>query len=216
MPYTYKKFGDKYCVFNKNTGKKMGCTKGDKVSLKKYLAALYTNAEQIKKEELKENIKKLIKQMINEAENVIMRSKLVNDSIENVIKKDIGIPFDSKEKQEVILKQGTFGIKSTIGNNNTEIKFATSDMFGNNKINVIKKLKNMSDPKTLVYANYFSVIPEESEEETQQNQAQKAPQEKPEQKIEKKTYVKLSQPFEDKNTDKLDILGDFIQLMEIK
>ena len=219
MPYTYKKFGDKYCVFNKDTGKKMGCTDGNKTSLKKYLAGLYANAEEAKREELKENIKRLIKQMINEVENVIMRSKIVNDSIENIVKKDIGLPFDTKEKQEVILKQGTLGIKSTITNNNTEIKFSTSDMFGNNKINVIKKLKNMSDPKTLVYANYFSVVPEEPEEEKPESQPQQGqqPQQKPEEKKKKeKTYVKLSQPFEDKDTNKLGILGDFMQSMEIK
>jgi hypothetical protein len=41
MPYTYKKEGDKYCVYKKDGGKKVGCTKGNKEALRKYMAALH-------------------------------------------------------------------------------------------------------------------------------------------------------------------------------
>lgn len=41
MPYTYKKTGDKYTVYKKSTGKKVGSTKGTKKALNKYLAALH-------------------------------------------------------------------------------------------------------------------------------------------------------------------------------
>lgn len=218
MPYSYKKIGNKYCVFNKNTGKKMGCTHGDKASLKRYLTALYINAKESKTEQLKEGIKNIIRELLKEGNTVIMRSKIVNEPIDSIIKKDIGLKFDDKEKQEVKFKEGTLGIKAIIINNNTEIKFSTSDMFGNNKVNIIKKLRNMSDSNTLVYVNYFSAVPQESEEKPEQppkNSTQpQEPKSKPEEKS--KTYVKISQPFDDKGTDKLDILNDFLNILDIK
>lgn len=51
MPYTHKKVGDKYVVYKK--GKKVGETKGTKVALDKYLAALHI-ADKPKKESVKE------------------------------------------------------------------------------------------------------------------------------------------------------------------
>ena len=47
MPYTYKKQDNKYCVYKKESGEKVGCTDGTKTALKKYLAALHIN-EKIK------------------------------------------------------------------------------------------------------------------------------------------------------------------------
>jgi hypothetical protein len=41
MPYDYKKVGDKYVVYNKETGAVRGHT--TKANLKKYLAALYAH-----------------------------------------------------------------------------------------------------------------------------------------------------------------------------
>jgi hypothetical protein len=225
MPYSYKKEGDKYCVYRKDTGKKVGCTTKDK--LKKYLAALHfhANEKDSKTEQLKEGIRKLIYEVIEESENVIMRTKVENDNIENVLNKNVGIPFDDKEKQEVVFKQGELGIKSTIQRNGTEIKFSTSDMFGNNKINVIKKLKNMSDPNTLLYANFFTVIPTDNsaaEDKPEQSAQAPAPKpaeptpQKPEEVKKDKVYIKLSQPFDERGSEKLDILGDFLQQIEIK
>ena len=43
MPYTHRKEGNKNCVYKKDSGAKVGCTKG---SVKKYLAALYANANE--------------------------------------------------------------------------------------------------------------------------------------------------------------------------
>jgi len=42
MPYTHKKVGDENCVYKKEDGTKVGCTKG---SIKKYLAALHANVD---------------------------------------------------------------------------------------------------------------------------------------------------------------------------
>jgi hypothetical protein len=47
MPYSYKKVGDKYCVYKKDSGAKVGCTSGNKEALKKYLAALHIHGESI-------------------------------------------------------------------------------------------------------------------------------------------------------------------------
>lgn len=43
MPYTYKKQDNKYCVYKKDTGEKVGCTGNTRAELKKYLAALHIN-----------------------------------------------------------------------------------------------------------------------------------------------------------------------------
>lgn len=45
MPYTVRKVDGKYCVFKKDGGKKVGCTKGTETAKKKYLAALHSNTE---------------------------------------------------------------------------------------------------------------------------------------------------------------------------
>jgi hypothetical protein len=41
MPYSVRKQGNKYCVFKKEDGSKVGCTDGNKESLRKYLSALH-------------------------------------------------------------------------------------------------------------------------------------------------------------------------------
>ena len=41
MPYRYEKQGDKYVVYKKDSGKRVGATAGNKEALKKYLAALH-------------------------------------------------------------------------------------------------------------------------------------------------------------------------------
>ncbi len=62
MPYTHRKEGDKNCVYKKEDGTKVGCTKG---SVDKYLAALHANAnEEI--EPTTEDTKSLIKRLIRE------------------------------------------------------------------------------------------------------------------------------------------------------
>ena len=50
MPYRVKG----KCIYKKDTGKKVGCTKGP---VKKYLAALHANVPDAKNEEVEEPIK---------------------------------------------------------------------------------------------------------------------------------------------------------------
>ena len=45
MPYTHRKVGDEECVYKKDGGAKVGCTKG---SVNKYLAALHANVDENK------------------------------------------------------------------------------------------------------------------------------------------------------------------------
>jgi len=54
MPYTYRKEGDKYVVYKKDSHKRVGATKGTKEALRKYLAALAINAESVTPERLHE------------------------------------------------------------------------------------------------------------------------------------------------------------------
>jgi hypothetical protein len=73
MPYTYKKQGDQYCVYKKDTGKKVGCTDGTKEALNKYMAALHINAENMKNE-LKLNsagVKDILKAILNKPEVIV-------------------------------------------------------------------------------------------------------------------------------------------------
>ena len=46
MPYKVKKQRDKYVVYKKDTGKRVGATAGNKEALRKYLAALHLNANE--------------------------------------------------------------------------------------------------------------------------------------------------------------------------
>lgn len=56
MPYTYKKQGNKYVVYKKSNGKKVGTTDGTKVALDKYLAALHIHEpKKESKKPMKEN-----------------------------------------------------------------------------------------------------------------------------------------------------------------
>ena len=59
MPYTYKKEGDKYVVYKKDGGKRVGATKGTKEALKKYLAALHMHEMKLKEKENNEKIEEI-------------------------------------------------------------------------------------------------------------------------------------------------------------
>ena len=46
MPYKVKKEGNKYVVYKKSTGERVGATSATKEALRKYLAALHLNANE--------------------------------------------------------------------------------------------------------------------------------------------------------------------------
>lgn len=65
MPYTVKKVGDKYVVYKRDTGKRVGATAGNKEALRKYMAALHINAkENITKNSLEERVRAFIRSII--------------------------------------------------------------------------------------------------------------------------------------------------------
>ena len=73
MPYTYKKVGDKYAVYKKDTGKLVGKTKGTKEALQKYLAALHIHAnESVNKIHMKNKPIKLISLLESEDSDIEM------------------------------------------------------------------------------------------------------------------------------------------------
>ena len=99
MPYTAKG----KCVYKKDTGKKVGCTKG---SVKKYLAALHANVPDAKNEETTEPMKKI---KLSEIAKKVMESGGYS-SAPNMV----GITFFDvpSGKEEVARKFGLTQLKS--------------------------------------------------------------------------------------------------------
>lgn len=85
MPYKYKKVGDQYVVYKKDTGKRVGATGGTKEELKKYLAALHINAKESK---------------IMETNNKMLRS-LLRKEIKSIIAEEMAAKdYDKDGKVE--------------------------------------------------------------------------------------------------------------------
>lgn len=70
MPYKVKKQGDKYVVYKKDTGKRVGATAGNKEALRKYMAALHINA----KENYNTNKTMKLKSLMSEDEKQIAKN----------------------------------------------------------------------------------------------------------------------------------------------
>jgi hypothetical protein len=80
MPYTVRKKGDKYVVYKKDTGKRVGATAGNKEALRKYMAALHINAKEgIVREDAASDIQDLIKNVPNYAQFVSKLGDLAQD-----------------------------------------------------------------------------------------------------------------------------------------
>jgi hypothetical protein len=77
MPYTYKKEGDKYVVYKKDGGKRVGATKGTKEALKKYLAALHMNEMKLK-ENMKTNKSIKLADLLKEGEDLTQSLSLIH------------------------------------------------------------------------------------------------------------------------------------------
>jgi hypothetical protein len=79
MPYTIKKQGDKYVVYKKDTGKRVGATAGNKEALRKYLAALHINAKESVKEDAEQDVQNLITKVKNYDQFVAQLGDLAKD-----------------------------------------------------------------------------------------------------------------------------------------
>lgn len=80
MPYKVKKQGDKYVVYKKDTGKRVGATAGNKEALRKYLAALHINAKEgVVREDAASDVQDLIQNVSNYDEFVQKLGDLASD-----------------------------------------------------------------------------------------------------------------------------------------
>lgn len=112
MPYEVKG----KCIYKKDGGTKVGCTKG---SVKKYLAALHANADENTETE-KEPIKELETENINET---------TKDLIKRLIRENIGLEkptspsmtFNIKEKGDIVGKVVVAQAEKTFGRDTLEI-----------------------------------------------------------------------------------------------
>ena len=86
MPYTYKKEGDKYVVYKKDGGKRVGATKGTKAALKKYLAALHMHEIKLKEYMKPKNTIKLARLLESEDPTASMTTEQKKAFLEAVYK----------------------------------------------------------------------------------------------------------------------------------
>jgi hypothetical protein len=137
MPYKIK--GN--CIYKKDTGKKVGCTKG---SVKKYLAALHANVPDAKKNEIKSKLKEVLRRSLKETLLSETANSEVNDvTLKAELTKNKGINFEQFEIDKIkdTLK---FNINKEDTDRGMELTFEKS--IGENTFYfVIKKLINESD-----------------------------------------------------------------------
>lgn len=93
MPYSVKKVGDQYCVYKKDTGKKLGCTDGTKEALRKYLGAIHSNEKVNELKFTSAGVKELLKTVFN---NLHLLPKLGFDTFKQVLDY---IKFGDQEEQ---------------------------------------------------------------------------------------------------------------------
>jgi GNAT superfamily N-acetyltransferase len=94
MPYTHRKEGNKNCVYKKDSGAKVGCTKG---SVKKYLAALHANTDESVTEA---NTLKGGKADKLSLQQIADKFKVSVEKIKSQIQKGIGIEMEHTNNKE--------------------------------------------------------------------------------------------------------------------
>ena len=127
------------CIYNKDTGKKMGCTKG---SVKRYLAALHANVTNEQKIQIKSKLKEVLRRSLKET----LLSETANSEVSDVtlkaeLTKNKGINFEQFEINKIkeIVK---------INNEDTDrgMELSFEKTIGENTFYfVIKKLINQAD-----------------------------------------------------------------------
>jgi hypothetical protein len=135
MPYKIK--GN--CIYKKDTGKKVGCTKG---SVKRYLAALHANVTNEQKIQIKSKLKEVLRRSLKET----LLSETANSEVSDVtlkaeLTKNKGINFEQFEIDKIkeIVK---------INNEDTDrgMELSFEKTIGENTFYfVIKKLINEAD-----------------------------------------------------------------------
>jgi len=137
MPYKIK--GN--CIYKKDTGKKVGCTKG---SVKKYLAALHANVTNEQKIQIKNKLKEVLRRSLKESllsENAEFQKD--NVKIKDELSKNHGINFEQFEIDK-IKQASNIPINKEDTDRGMELSFEKN--IGENTFYfVIKKLVNQAD-----------------------------------------------------------------------
>lgn len=137
MPYKIK--GN--CIYKKDTGKKVGCTKG---SVKKYLAALHANVTNEQKIQIKSKLKEVLRRSFKESllsENAEFQKD--NVKIKDELSKNHGINFEQFEIDK-IKQAANIPINKEDTDRGMELSFEKN--IGENTFYfVIKKLANQAD-----------------------------------------------------------------------
>lgn len=156
MPY----FVTGNCIFNKDTGKKVGCTKGD---VKKYLRALYANVPDAKKQEIKQKLKEAFQKSYSDVLNETIELKKENTTLKNELNKNIGLEFTDFEIKKATEACGQSVNKEDFGRG-TELSFQ-KEIENNNFYFVIKKLVNQADSSksSYKYAIWYIVFKNEDD-----------------------------------------------------
>ena len=129
------------CIYNKDTGKKMGCTKG---SVKRYLAALHANVTNEQKIQIKSKLKEVLRKSLKEtllSENAEFQKD--NVKIKDELSKNQGINFEQFEIDKI--KQAS-NIPINKENTDRGMELSFEKNIGENTFYfVIKKLINQAD-----------------------------------------------------------------------
>jgi hypothetical protein len=137
MPYKIK--GN--CIYKKDTGKKVGCTKG---SIKRYLAALHANVTNEQKIQIKSKLKEVLRRSLKESllsENAEFQKD--NVKIKDELSKNHGINFEQFEIDK-IKQASNIPINKEDTDRGMELSFEKN--IGENTFYfVIKKLVNQAD-----------------------------------------------------------------------
>jgi len=137
MPYKIKG----KCIYKKDTGKKVGCTKG---SVKRYLAALHANVTNEQKIQIKSKLKEILRRSLKESllnENAEFQKD--NVKIKDELSKNHGINFEQFEIDK-IKQASNIPINKEDTDRGMELSFEKN--IGENTFYfVIKKLVNQAD-----------------------------------------------------------------------
>ena len=126
------------CIYNKDTGKKLGCTKG---SVKRYLAALYANVPDAKKNEIRTKLKEILRR---ELKPILETAELSKDNVKlrDELNKNQGIEFKPYEIAKIAEVTGPVNNKNV--GSGPELSFDKE--IGENTIKfIVKKLVNEED-----------------------------------------------------------------------
>jgi len=135
MPYKIKG----KCIYNKDTGKKLGCTDGD---VQRYLRALYANVPDAKKNEIRTKLKEIFRRSFANVINETAELNKKNVKFRDELNKNQGLDFKPYEVAKIAEVTGPVNNKNV--GSGMELSFDKE--FNENTIKfVIKKLTNEED-----------------------------------------------------------------------